>query len=70
MAKQVKKEQIFKFEEDQVLKGAYSVDSVSGKVHQGHIAPNKTFKPANGRAFDLDALNEIAEFIKGLDKGE
>lgn len=69
MAKQVKKEQIFKFEEVPGFDGWKRVKSASGNVNQG-VVKNRSFIPAQDRSFDLDALNEIVEFIKGLDKGE
>lgn len=68
MAKQVKKEQIFKFEKGS-QKDLYQIKSTKGDVSQGHIFRG-FFSPLDGRDFSLDDLNEIAEFIKGLDKGE
>lgn len=69
MAKQVKKEQIFKFEDVPGFDEWKRVKSASGNVNQAVIR-NGSFIPAQDRVFNMDALNEIAEFIKGLDKGE
>lgn len=69
MAKQTKKEQIFKFEEVPGFDGWKRIKSSSGNVNQG-VIKNGSFIPAQDRSFSLEAINEIAEFIKGLDKGE
>lgn len=49
---------------------AHTIHSIIGDVYQGDITRHGEFHPASHRVFDIDSLNEITAFIKGLEKGK